>query len=76
EFSVILMNGRGAFNVLRYGWGLVAGRLKHFPDVQLITGKDIVINVPAGQPVQADGDIVATVPVHISVDPEPLRVVS
>lgn len=74
EFSVLLMNGRGWFSVLRYGAGLILGRLGKLSDVQIITAREIAVT-GAGQPVQADGDIVATLPVTITVDPEPVRVV-
>jgi YegS/Rv2252/BmrU family lipid kinase len=74
EFSVILMNGRGWFSVLRYGVGLVLGKLGSFNDVEILPAREIVVE-GVGQPVQADGDIVTTLPVTISVDPEPVKLV-
>jgi YegS/Rv2252/BmrU family lipid kinase len=74
EFSVILMPGKGWFSVLKYGAGLVLGKLTSVSDAQIITGRDIRIEATDGQPVQADGDIVATLPVDISVDPDPVKV--
>lgn len=74
EFSVILMPGKGWFSVLKYGAGLVLGKLTTLSDAQIITGQNIRIEAIDGQPVQADGDIVATLPVDINVDPEPVKV--
>ncbi|MBL8630421.1 MAG: diacylglycerol kinase family lipid kinase [Rhodospirillaceae bacterium] len=74
EFAVILMNGRGWFSVLKYGVGLALGKLGNFSDVEIITAREIVVE-GTGQPVQADGDIVTTLPVTIQVDPQPVKVV-
>ena len=75
RFHAIVMNGRGWLSVLRYGVALVMGRLAKLHDVQLVAGREVRVNSPAGQPVQADGDIIATLPVHITIDPEAVRLV-
>lgn len=75
QFHVLLMKGQGWFSVLRYGLALVFGRVTVWPDVQLVVGRDIVVSGREGQPVQADGDIVAHLPVHIVIDPSPLRLI-
>jgi YegS/Rv2252/BmrU family lipid kinase len=74
HFHVVLMNGRGWLSVLRYGLGLVLGRLTRMHDVQLVSGRDVMVRGRAAQPVQADGDIVTHLPLAISIDPQPLRV--
>ncbi len=74
EFSIILMNGRGWFSVLKYGVGLVFGKLGSFSDVEIIAAREIIVE-GTGQPVQADGDIVTTLPVTINVDLEPVKLV-
>lgn len=71
-FSVILLKSHGWFAVLRYSAALVLGRLAQLRDVEIIFGREIVVQGVGGQPVQADGDIVAALPVHIRVDPEPI----
>ncbi len=66
--QVCLFERSGPINVIRYGWGLMAGRLKHFPDVKSIAGTHIRVEGPDGEPVQADGDVVATLPLSASMD--------
>ncbi|MGE4064585.1 MAG: diacylglycerol kinase family protein [Rhodospirillaceae bacterium] len=73
SFEIILMKGRGPLSVTRYGASLVFGKVAMWPDVEVITGREIVIDGAAGQAVQADGDIIAALPVRISLDPEPVK---
>lgn len=70
SFQVILMKGRGAFSVMRYGAALLVGKVGLWPDVEIKTGRDVAIAGMAGQAVQADGDIVAVLPVRLQIDPE------
>lgn len=72
---VVLMNGRGWFSLLRYGVGLVVGALHVWRDVDLEVGREITVAGPAGRPVQADGDIIAHLPLHVEIDPEPVRLI-
>lgn len=71
-FQVVLFTRSGWFNVLRYGFALVTGRLPKLPDVRIVPGRHIVIQGCAGSPVQADGDILTRLPAHIEVDSEPV----
>lgn len=75
KFHVVLMNGRGWLSVVRYGLALALGRLAAWKDVQLVAGREVIVRGGAGQPVQADGDIVATLPLRIALDPDPIRLV-
>lgn len=75
SFEVVLMRGRGWFSVLRYGVALIFGRVAMWPDVLIQTGGGVMISGCDGQPVQADGDIVARLPVEITIDPEPVMLV-
>ncbi|MGE4063766.1 MAG: diacylglycerol kinase family protein [Rhodospirillaceae bacterium] len=75
KFQVVLMHGRGWLSVLRYSLGLLLGRLTIWRDVQLVSGREVIVNGAAEHPVQADGDIVATLPLKIGLDPEPVRLV-
>ena len=75
SFQVVLMKGRGPLSVTRYGAALLVGKVGLWPDVDIITGRDVAIAGTAGQAVQADGDIIAALPVRIQVDPEPVRLV-
>lgn len=57
------------------GIALFSNRLKSGPTFAIEPGRRIVIEGPAGDPVQADGDIVASLPVEISSIPYALRLV-
>ncbi len=73
QFYVILMKGKGWLSVLRYGVSLVLGKLAACHDVDIIAGREVILKGRDGQAVQADGDIVARLPVHITIDPQPLQ---
>lgn len=75
SFQVLLMKGTHPFSFFRYGLGLVLGQVGKWWDVEIITGREVVIEGVAGQPVQADGDIVTALPVRIEVDPAALMMV-
>jgi len=74
-FHVVLMRGDGWLDIARYGVCLVLGVIGKLPDVRIVPGREILVQGVAGRPVQADGDIVATLPARISVDPEPVRLI-
>jgi YegS/Rv2252/BmrU family lipid kinase len=67
SLEVCLFGGRRRLDVLRYGAALGLGRLDRLADVRIITGRRIEIDGPLGDPVQGDGDLVATLPVRIDV---------
>ena len=81
SFQIILMRGRGAFSVLRYALSLAAGRLTYWRDVEIIGGREVMIggarvmDPVQAAPVQADGDIITDLPVRITIDPQPLRLI-
>lgn len=65
-----LFQRAGRWQVIRYGWGLLSGRLEHFPDVSIVPAESVTIesSVPnnIAEPVQGDGDIIASLPVEIT----------
>jgi YegS/Rv2252/BmrU family lipid kinase len=75
SFQIILMPGRGWFSVLRYGVNLVLGRLDRVGDVTIVPARAVAITGTPGQPVQADGDDIAALPVEIGVDPLPVNLI-
>ena len=75
SFQIVLMKGRGWFSVLRYGLGLMAGKVGAWPDVHILAGRDVTITGEKGQPVQADGDILTSLPLNLAVDPEPVKLI-
>lgn len=71
-FQVCLFKRAGAFNVVRYGTAMLANRLPTLPDFEIHSGHVIEIEGRAGEPVQADGDIIARLPVRITLADKPL----
>lgn len=66
-FEICLLKKGGFRHVLRYGLALMTGRLSHLPDVDITSGTHVTITGAPGLPVQADGDIIAALPVEIAV---------
>lgn len=69
-FHVCLLTRPGRWAALRYALAFVLGRLGRLADYHVIAARSVSISGPAGDPVQADGDIVASLPVEITVAPE------
>jgi YegS/Rv2252/BmrU family lipid kinase len=72
---VCLFDSGGRLATLRYMVALQTGRLAARPDYRIVPARHVTIEAPAGEPVQADGDIVAHLPVDIDVVPGALRLV-
>jgi diacylglycerol kinase (ATP) len=68
EMQVVLLQQYGVTALLRYTVALALGRLEQLSDVTVRTGHRIRIEGPAGDPVQLDGDIAASLPVSITLD--------
>jgi len=67
RFEVCLFEDTGPLAVLRYGLALLLGRLPRARGYRIVSGREVAIDGPPGDPVQADGDIIATLPVRITV---------
>jgi len=76
NFQVCLFQRGGHRDVLFYAAAMAAGQIPRLRSVSLVSGQTIQISGPMGAPVQADGDIIATVPVQIRVDDRPLFVLA
>jgi YegS/Rv2252/BmrU family lipid kinase len=63
-------------HILSYAVALQRGVLQRESGFQIVTGRDIRIEGDPGAPLQADGDIIARLPVRISPLPHALRMVS
>ncbi len=73
SFQVCLFERGGRLAALRYVMALQLDRLVEEPDYRIVTGREVRIEGPADDPVQADGDIVAALPVDIEIVPDALR---
>lgn len=69
------MRGRNWFSFFRYGLGLMLSKVDAWWDVDIVTGREVIIEGLEGQPVQADGDIITALPVRITVDPDAVMLV-
>ena len=73
SFQVSLFERGGRLAALRYVRALQLDRLAEEPDYRIVSGREIRIEGPEGDPVQADGDIVAALPVDIEIMPGALK---
>ena len=73
--EVCILPAAGVSGMLRYGLALPLGKLPDLPEVQVISARSIVITGPRGAPVQGDGDILARLPVEISIAEETVDLV-
>jgi YegS/Rv2252/BmrU family lipid kinase len=73
SFQICLFERGGRLAALRYVMALQMDRLAEEPDYRIVTARKARIEGPAGDPVQADGDIVAALPVDIEILPGALR---
>ncbi len=65
----------GLWPAIRAGVALFTNRLRTGPGFSIDAGQQIELHGPVGDPVQADGDIVATLPAKITAIPNALRLV-
>jgi diacylglycerol kinase family enzyme len=65
-----LFESGGVVNAVRYGLSLIANRLPRQPDFRILTGTDMSIEGPAGEPIQADGERAGELPARIRLCPE------
>lgn len=76
SLQVCLFPRLGRWNAVRYIWGVVAGRLRHFGDVEIVPARRLTITGPEGAAVQADGDVIARLPAEITLDDQRLPVLT
>jgi diacylglycerol kinase family enzyme len=72
DLEVCLLSGGGRWDVARQALALVRGRFSSLSDLEIVRAPMLEITGPEGQPVQADGDVIARLPVTIDVTPEPI----
>lgn len=75
EFQVCLFGRAGRLHVVRYALALMFGRLDRLPDVTIVPGRRVEVAEPAGEPVHADGDTLARLPVVIELTADRVRLV-
>lgn len=76
QFQVVLLEDGGLKSLLRYGFGLVSGRLPVMNGVKILPGCKVTIDGPLWAPVQADGDLVGTLPIEIRLSDKTITLVT
>lgn len=71
--QAVLFTSSGFGAALRYGLGLVFGRLAHHKDVHFVNASAVEISCEIPDPVQIDGDIVGTLPLTAALESRPIR---
>jgi diacylglycerol kinase family enzyme len=72
---LVLLQGGGRRAVMRYGAALLVRRLPKTKGVVIIAARTVIIAGADGAPVQADGDIVAHLPIAIAVADRPIPLI-
>jgi YegS/Rv2252/BmrU family lipid kinase len=75
-FHVCLFERGGRLAAARYAFALARGRLADRHDYRIVTGQRLTIAGPLDDPVQADGDLVAVLPITIEMVPAALRLIT
>ena len=73
DLTVLVAQGLGRWNLMRYGLAFALGRVPAIPDKILRNVQEVRVTSPVGYPVQVDGDGYGTVPVTFSIAPAKLR---
>ncbi|MBM3600953.1 MAG: diacylglycerol kinase family lipid kinase [Alphaproteobacteria bacterium] len=77
SLDVVLFERPGPRAALRYAVALACGQLNRLGDVRVVRGREISVTAAGSdEPVQADGDIVARLPVTIRVAEATQRVIA
>ncbi|MEA2780254.1 MAG: diacylglycerol kinase [Rhodospirillaceae bacterium] len=66
---VCLFRRGGRWRTVYYALALALGRLHRCRGIEIVVGRHVTIEGPAGDPVQGDGDIIARLPVTIELSP-------
>ncbi len=72
SLHVVLFMKPGVLRTIRYAVWLALGRLTKLPDVKIVPATDIVVERVDAEPVQGDGDILASLPARITLAPAAL----
>lgn len=75
DFQICLFTKPGRWGAARAMAMLPLGLLQNLPDIRLVRAKRVEIAGPAGEPVQADGDIAGRLPLSVWVAEKPLRLI-
>jgi diacylglycerol kinase (ATP) len=73
---VAIFERPGRWNLVRYAWALMTDRLDRLPDVVILPATELTVHGPDGEAVHADGDLVASLPLSVTLAERPLSLVT
>ncbi|HWQ15452.1 MAG TPA: diacylglycerol kinase family protein [Roseiflexaceae bacterium] len=75
--NVVVVGGRTPLDYLKIAWHAVRGRHRASPHLKYLTAREsVTITTDPPLPVQADGEIIGSTPVHVRIVPSAVRVVA
>ncbi len=75
SLEVCLFEKAGRLHAVKYAAAMLLGVLPRLSDYRIVTGRQISIQGPPEDPIQGDGDIIASLPASIRVLPDALNLV-
>ncbi len=75
SLQVALFERAGRWNLLRYAFALLLDRIDRLPDIRILPATSVVVRGPEGEAVQADGDLIAALPLAVTLAERPLALV-
>lgn len=75
DLDICIFKGKGALNILRYTWGVLRKRHLSYPDVLYRTAGGLKVTSSGKSYIQADGDIVGSLPAIFTVVKDGLTVI-
>lgn len=75
DLEVCLFEKPGRLHAAKYALAMLLGLLPRLSDYRIVTGRQIAIQGPTEDPIQGDGDIIASLPAAIRVLPDALNLV-
>jgi len=75
SFEVCLFKMGGRIGAARATVALTLGLLHKLPEIELVRGREVIISGLEGEPVQADGDIAATLPAQVRIGSRPIPLI-
>ncbi|WP_207478055.1 diacylglycerol/lipid kinase family protein [Arenibaculum pallidiluteum] len=74
--QVCLFPRIGRWHALRYTAAVVLGFVHHLRDYAVVPADRVLIDGPEGDPVQGDGDVIARLPVEVTLAPRGIEVLA
>ena len=75
DLDICIFEGKRPIDILRYTWGVLRKRHLSYPDVQYRTAKGLKVTSSGKNYIQADGDIVGSLPAVFTVVKDGLMVI-